>query len=763
MKIFTNELYKLFSKKLFIICLVVFFAANVFVLYYTQQNDCNTSYLIENKAEYDSIISKLQKMNTKQADNFLTENLKKVQRQLGTAEDKESVFSEIMLLQNLKNQLVYVDGYDSFIGEMQKRADEQMSFSIFAEEGSFSYNNLAQTPRDFEHLKGIEIKIGNNTAVNTSTTFALTDLLVFALVFLMCIFLFTVERDKGLYGLIRSTVRGRLNVIVVKLTVLFGLTVLICCVYYASDFLTSGMIYGFGDLSRNIQSISIFENCSLKLTIWQYLLMWLGGKLLAMLALAALLAVIFVLIQNTGVIFIISAVGFVCEYVLTLSIDSAATFNHLKYINFFYLLNGNNIFGNYLNLNVCSQPVNIHKIFVITTALLILMSSFICGIAFVKQNQGSKNSRILLAVSKLLSRVSRIRGSVNVLSGECYKHYRTSLVAIVLFALAFMGYNNLNSDIDIVYQDAEDRVYSEYLNTLSGELNSEKEKFIKDEKKYFNGLYEQLDSIALDSSLSADEKRAKSDRINNILEIKSEAFEKILEQRDYIKSVGKKYGIKPVYINNLFYKRLLENSQREWEYFALLLAVAAFSVSNLFACEHKKGMANLIRCTKKGKLRLVVSKCAVAFITMSVSFILIYLPFFVNFAKTFGTESFNSPIIFMQNFSGVNSTMTILQNVILTGVTHYLVALTLAMIGIMLSQLLRNNILTMIVTSVIGLFPCIMCMNIDTARLFTAFQNGAWQWMVPLIMTAAVIICTVCFTVTTASFGKVGLKNEAQN
>lgn len=758
MLILLGELQKLFIKRLFIICLVLFLTANAFVLYYTQQNNDSTVYLIQNETMYKSLIEKLEKMDEAQQASFLTKHINKLQKQLRKTEDSDSIFSEIMLLQNLKNQLVYIDGYDTFIGEMQSRADEQKSFSIFAKKGSYSYNNLEQTPKDFKHLKGIELKIGNNTAVEIATTFLLTDLLVFALVFLMCIFLFTVERDKGLYGLVRSTEKGRLNVIAAKLGVLFGLTIIIGCVYYVSDFLISGMMYGFGDLSRNIQSISAFENCALKLTIWQYILLWLGGKLLTMLALAALLSVIFVLVRNTGVIFIISAVGLVGEYVLSVAIDPAATFNHLKYINFFYLLNGNNIFGNYLNLDFFSQPVNLHKFFVITAIVLLFISSFICATAFVKQNQSARNSRVLSALSKLIVRFSRIRGSVSVLSGECYKHYRTSLVAIVLLALVFMGYNNLNKDIDIVYQSAEESAYSEYMNTLSGELNAEKEKFIKAEQKYYDGLYEQLDSIEVDNSLNANERTAKSGHIRNILETKGEAFEKILEQRDYIKSVSDKYGIKPVYINNLFYKRLLENSQREWEYFALLLAVVIFSVSNLLACEHKKGMANLIRCTRKGKLRLVAVKSLVAVLTLSVSFVLIYLPFFINFSNTFGTDSLNAPVIFMQDFSGINSTMTIMQDVILTGVIHYLAALALAMLGIMLSQLLRNNILTMIVVSVIGLFPCIMCMNVDSARLFATFQNGAWQWLVPIIIVLAVIISEVCLTVTAVSFSKVRLR-----
>lgn len=758
MRLIHGELYKLFSKKLFLICLVGFLLANSFVLYYTNQNNTDTGFLIENKSNYESIIKRLSDMSRQEADSFINKELKSLQKKLRNTENKDEIFSEIMLIQNVKNQLVYIDGYQSFLGEMQSRADEQKSFSIFAKKGSFSYNNLERTPKDFEHLKGIKLEIGNNSAVETPTAFVLSDLLVFALVFLMCVFIFTVERDKGLYGLVRSTSRGRQNVISSKFIVLFEVTVLVGIVFYSSDFIISGLQYGFGDLSRNVQSISMFENCALKLQIWQYLLLWLCGKLLAMLSLAALLALVFVLIKNTGVIFIVSAVGLIVEFVLNSVIDSASSLNHLKYINFFYILNGNNIFGNYLNLDFFSYPINIHKVFIAVSVVVIICSFAICVTAFVKFNQSSKNSRLLSAMSRLLGRFSSIRGSVKLLPGESYKHYRTSLVGVLLLALVLIGYNNFTKDIDIVYQSAEESAYSEYMNTLSGELNAEKERFIKTEQKYYDGINEQLDSIVLDNSLSVDEKNAKSEHIRNILETKGAAFEKVLEQRDYIKSAGKEYSLNPIYINNLFYKRLLENSQREWEYFALLLMIVIFSVSNIFACEHKKGMADLIRCNRNGKLRLVVSKCIVTIITLSISFALIYLPFLLNFINTFGADSMNSPVIFMQDFSGINSTMTITQNLILTGVTHYIAALALAMCGIMLSQLLRNNILTMIVAAVIGLFPCLMCMNIETFRLFTAFQNGMWQWLVPLIFTAAVAIIVVCFVATEISFSKVRLR-----
>lgn len=106
---------------------------------------------------------------------------------------------------------------------MDERAQMQTKFSVFAEEGSFSYNNILKTAEDFKDVNNTKLKIGNNFAVENSTTFVLTDLLVFALVFLMCIYIFTLERDKELYGLIRTAKYGRMPLIISKLFVLIFL------------------------------------------------------------------------------------------------------------------------------------------------------------------------------------------------------------------------------------------------------------------------------------------------------------------------------------------------------------------------------------------------------------------------------------------------------------------------------------------------------------------------------------------------------------
>lgn len=337
------EIYKLFSKKLLLICLVLFFTANSIFLVYTQSNNLEVKTVHTNLSDYENIISKYSDYVPTEAQRQLESELKTVEialqfdrtadnsngddlKNLGRITEqykaenpkeykkaralhytKQELLDKQTYLSNLVNQCKSLFDYSSFIGDMDERAQMQTKFSVFAEEGSFSYNNILKTAEDFKDVNNTKLKIGNNFAVENSTTFVLTDLLVFALVFLMCIYIFTLERDKELYGLIRTAKYGRMPLIISKLFVLIFFTILICAVYYSSNIALCGLYSGFGDMTRNIQSCELFMNCNLKLQIWQYLVLWGLSKIITMCVLALFIAFIFVLVKNTGMVFVVTA------------------------------------------------------------------------------------------------------------------------------------------------------------------------------------------------------------------------------------------------------------------------------------------------------------------------------------------------------------------------------------------------------------------------------------------------------------------------
>lgn len=794
MKLTGFELKKLFGKRLFSICLLLFFAANIAVLLYARSNNLEASVISSNLSEYERVISDLDSLTNEQADarlrgmlkateialeldsladaentddlqraeDFLNrykeESPKEYEQALSLSLSRQELLDRQTYLSTLVRQSAYISSYGGFIGTMEQRAENRLKFSIFAEKGSFSHNNIQKTAEDFKRLEDAELKIGNNLAVENATTFELTDLLVFALVFLMCFYLFAAERDRALYSLIKATKNGRMPLIISKLTALVLLTVLISAEFYSSNIIACGLYSGFGDMTRSIQSCEAFMNCNLRMQIWQYLILWCAAKALIMCVIAVLLAVIFILVKNTAMISAAAALAAFAEVLLALSAEGNSAVGAVKYLNLYYILSGNNAFGNYLNVNLFSKPVNISLICIIVLPLIFTASVFAACLLFVNAAQASKRTGAFVLLDRAVAKFGRIRGSVSVFRGECFKHYKSSMAMLVVLLLGFFAFSSLSADISISFVSGEESAYNAYMNKLEGALTPEKEEYLSEQQAYFDGLNDELARTESDNSLTAEEKGIKAAAIEAILETKGSAFSRVAAQSEYIKGVGVEYGVEPVFINESVYKRLAANPAREWQYFALTAASIIFAASNLFAFEHKKQMTNLLTCTKGGKLKLAGLKLLTALLTTVISYVLVYLPYCINFIKTFGPASFDSPIIFIQDFSGVNSTITVGEMLAYESAAHIMFFVTATMLVAMLSQLVKNNILAIIISAAAIIFPCLLCMNASDLRLFALFQSGGWKAILPMIMLLMIVLCAVFFAVTVKSFCKIMLR-----
>lgn len=79
MKLIMFEIYKLFSKKLLLICLVLFFTANSIFLVYTQSNNLEVKTVHTNLSDYENIISKYSDYVPTEAQRQLESELKTVE------------------------------------------------------------------------------------------------------------------------------------------------------------------------------------------------------------------------------------------------------------------------------------------------------------------------------------------------------------------------------------------------------------------------------------------------------------------------------------------------------------------------------------------------------------------------------------------------------------------------------------------------------------------------------------------------------------
>ena len=262
MKLFIYELKKILNKKIFFVFLLLCLAINGFLLYSSQNTEEN-SIRITYSNEYAKMLNSYSSMSLndaeKQIDNELLayeifsrlENLAQTdneelienytyeldeyrksnpdayQKAVEMSEKGGDNFWKNSFLYDISQQIEYINSYPDFIDKMYDRAKAQSSSSIFGDKNSFSYKNLYKTSNDYSGLKNTKLSLVNSDAFVATTEYSLTDIFIIAIVFLLCVYLFQYEREKGLYSLVRCTKFGRFKTIISKLMLLFVLSAVV--------------------------------------------------------------------------------------------------------------------------------------------------------------------------------------------------------------------------------------------------------------------------------------------------------------------------------------------------------------------------------------------------------------------------------------------------------------------------------------------------------------------------------------------------------
>lgn len=773
MKLFIYELKKVLNKRIFLVVLALCLVINGFLLYSSQNTEENNLRLAYSD-EYGEMLDKYSSMpldkakkqvedelfayeisgrleSLAQADNeeliesytieleqYRKSNPEAYKKAVEMSENGEESFWKNGFLYDISQQIEYINSYPDFIGEMYDRAKAQSASSIFGDENSFSYKNLYKTADDYAGLENTELRLVNSDSLTATVKYGLTDFFIIAVVLLICIYLFGYERDKGLYSLIRCTKFGRLKTIISKLAVLFVLSAFVSVLFIYSDFIVNDFLYGSTDLSVNVQSISKFRNCTLLVTAGQFLLLFALAKTIGIFVISSLLALVFICFSSSAAMYLtgLGAVG--AEYLLYSLIGQNSFLNLLKYINIFYILDGGEFFGSYLNLNIFSNAVTSVPIVLGVFGIVFILCTIFSCVVFCKRNQ-QKNANVF---SKLFERIKlrffRINGSTSVLKGEIFKFTIQNKMAVVLVLLLVFAVVSSFGMVRYPYSEVSDADYKAYIEYLEGDITSEKETYITEQQQYFDDLRQRLDEIAVNSELSESTKQAMSKSIENILNSKGVAFERVCEQYSRLLEL-KENGVKARFIDENIYSTFVSSKTREWNDFALLCLVLLIAVPYVFSVEYKNGMINLIRPTKNGKTKLFVRKIAVLLMFTLLSFISVYLPYFIRFINTYGTKSFATPIVCI--FDKLQaSCFSVMGAMLVNLLCSLLLALAVVSIITALSIITESNMFTMVLSTVLIIIPCLAVYSTESVRIGYCIANNC--------VAVLIIVCVISISIS---------------
>ena len=644
-----------------------------------------------------------------------------------------------------KEQESYFETYHIFITGMQSRADRQGSFSVFSDKCDFAKRNIEQTPKDFADLRDIVLVKGDYTGIENGTSDLLTDIFVLSIIFTACIFLFSAEREKNLLILVKSTKNGHAASAAARLAVLLTCTLVCCLLFYGIRLIIFLAICGTPPLDAPIQSSSMFINCSLRINVLQYILLWFGTKVLIMSAIGCLFSAVFLLLKSSGTICFVCTGIIVSEYGLFALIPESSTLCNLHFINLFAFLDTKEIIGNYLNLNILEYPVSRITVFILVCAVLTVFSMTVSVIAFSLGSQIKRESLFSKLSASFRKKIPHF-SSVNLFAAEMYKLLIEQKGFAVLLVLLCIGINVSSKTWHDSFSSVSDATFYSYISTLEGRLDKHKEQFIEKEGLYYDKLkaeYEELSST--ENPTLEQEQRMYS--LEFTLKYQKQGFERLINHIDYLREKQKESGGDIYIINDMQYEHLLMNNKTDTLSVLLGLGALIISLSGTFAFEHKRQMTALLRSAKKGKGKLFFTKLLSAVLTAGIIYTLIYAPLIIAYIRQYGSVVLEAPAYSLPAFSDAPSGITIWGMLILQYMFRLLLFISAAIIAVALSELTENSFLTITEASLLFILPSVIICSLGLSIIIGI--GSGYLWLI-LIMGFAVCIFSLVTALSAA-------------
>lgn len=770
MRILKYEFYKLLSKKILLLFVLVLFVSNCY-LFISEQN--KKDFKMPN--EYDNMLQQYSKLSEKEALSQISESYNELNilsiiknlRSSKVAEEaiKEQVapvlklssteisYDEILkkydksrfmkddsYLQDylaslglINNQLEYIKSYPDFINSMEENAENMQSVSVFNKKGTFAFRNIIKTPNDFRHLKAIKLKLGDETGIVSSTQYKFTDLSIAAIIFLVCVYIFLMEKESGLIKLTKASRNGHIHVILSKLTVLAATTAVLSLIFYGSILFLGNKLYEFGDLSRYVQSMSSFRDCSFLLSVKEFISIFILTKIIVTALTSFVFAVIFNVFLNPKVIYVALALFIGFSYISYTFIHPASYINTLKYINLFSFYDVFSFYGEYMNINFFGFPISKVAASIFVLMILSVLTISLTIFSYVR-NYTSAAPIIQKLLNKVAIRRKRINGSTSLLVQEAYKIFISNKVILIFIAALIIAYQNIQTSPFLMTKDTA--VYKSYVDFLGGELTAEKEKFIQDEQKHFDNIPLELQKLR-NSFVNGNLDKATYTRELNKITLTSEkqiGFERLKNQYQYLTNLKKEKGINGSFICELSSRYIFNNRSRDLYNGLIYCILLIMCLSNIFPMEYKNGMVNVYKCTVNGRIKLFMTKSAIGIITSLLLLLIANLPYYINLLIRYDIKSWFAPIQSVSIFNNLDLDISILGFIVLVNFLQLIVGIAISSLILYISLLVKKQPICILASTIVFVFPIIMSLvgissldaySISTVfALFSSFYNS---------------------------------------
>ncbi len=672
-----KEFTKLFKNNTFVllfVSLVLLAPATAYVNEIRKNNENRCSV-----EEYNAIYSEIEGMEADEAEEYL----KKRYSEEMYSDGEGSFFAALgygVVLDEVRQCVIY----DEYLQRIQEDAQRYGNVSIFASDDVYSERNIYKTAARFERLIGNKLEIGPSRGINMLTDNIIIDVIAAVIIFAAVTVLFMQEKDGESLALIKACSRGRGHSAISRLC-----AAVMCCgavlvALYIPLALMSGLMYGFGDTGRMIQSVAGFSTTDLNISVNFFLLSYFAAKFTIYVVLALVFSLIMNAAGNSQTAYTATVAVIAAEAVLYVVIPDNSRLMFLKNINLYAWLNSYRVFNTYRNLRVMSYPVDYRTASAIAQALLILL----CAVASVfmwNRHKGAAGSRLRPVIHTYIEKLSPWNhiGNTGLAFNELHRIAVKCGCLVIIAAAAFCLWKTSSFD-QSPYDSIEDVYYSMVISRVEGVYTEEKADFIrKKRQELIEGSADvREDSIpywlkAYDSAAAYAEYESGIDGGT------------LIYDRVYGRITGKDIGTE------------------------LLLAIEAVIIliltcGTVWAPEYASGMNRLVSAAKHGRQRLGGIRWAASFLLCVIIFMGTHLPWLISQIRMCNTAYLDSKIRILEHLNNAPAFMTIRHYLIIACIIKIIIMCLIAAFIKYSARKTRSRLMSIILPTAVFVLPLII-------------------------------------------------------
>ena len=540
------------------------------------------------------------------------------------ADQSESYWFDPEGSSTLRSTKLHVTGYADYLKNVQAQAKRMASSSVFGKDkNSFNYRNIQKTAKDFRALDGIAVEFGGNRALETWIGFRGGDVL-FLLAISVLVLAFFEDKRCGLLPLVRACPGGRRRLALSRLGILllasFVLTLLLCLLPLLLAFLLYG---GTDTLSHSVQSVESFRTCTLRLTVEQWIGLYLLAKVLCGFLLGLLFWSVLSFLSQMQLAWLVLLAILGVEYAAWTLIAPQMAISVFRYVNLFAYVFPAETLSAYGNMNFFGWPVGTTTLLGWLLVLLILLLSAWLLFGAVRRRPLGNRDLLGRFVGLWNRAFDLLRSRFSLLAMEGYK--LLILGGTMLFLLAAIWYAPKLRYFGYSFGSAEEAAYNSYVREAAGPVTADTDAYIARARENLAEFYG--DAGPYESAL---------DRLEGELA----ALRERAAAGDYTPWLAEQ-----VRINNVLGPDA--RSVHRWSGLAALLALLLVCAP-VFSLERKAGTEKLLRSTAKGRGSVLRRKYAVLCLEALAIWAIIYIRQWTGTLDYVGAASLDAPI---QNLS----------------------------------------------------------------------------------------------------------------